>query len=112
MECDSCWVPDGQHEPAREKNNDEKRTWSKTGSSVARQKCYKLIALDTFNLSSVLKLISLCLDLSDFQPACLSRNSPEMPAALDAVAPLFKTMGAKSVAILDKNTNSLPKKFL
>ena len=19
MECDSCWVPDGQHEPAREK---------------------------------------------------------------------------------------------
>ena len=57
MECDSCWVPDGQHGPAREKNKDEKRTWSKTGSSVARQKCYKLIALDTFNLSSVLKLV-------------------------------------------------------
>ena len=56
MECDSCWVPDGQHGQAREKNKDEKRTSSKTRSSVARQICYKLIAVDTFNLSSVLKL--------------------------------------------------------
>ena len=54
-----------------------------------KQKSYKLIALDTINLSLVLTFIKLSLDLADFQPACLSRNSPETSAAFDAIAPPF-----------------------
>jgi len=105
MECDSCWVPNEHNGPAREKNKDARNERAgKKQSTSKKRKSYKLIALDTINLSLVLTFIKLSLDLDDFQPACLSRNSPEIPAAFDAVASPFLRLSAVAVNIFDKNS--------
>ena len=69
-----------QHETTKTRNE---------GAKCGEIRDYKLMALETFNLSSLSLSHVFMYFFLDFQLVYLSKSSPEIPAALAAEAPPF-----------------------